>query len=157
MISIIKIYSCFFTCGKSLDEDGQVFVITAEYRKEYMRKAIGGLTDIPVKLPDEVKDSAEAGATQKVTNDVEALQNELKEVKELLAKVVENNTNGQVPSPTQRVEVPSTPEVKEELTGSLLRESLIELAREKGIEVTDDMPKDEIINRIAAVNEQAAA
>src|SRR3990167_7284209 len=49
------------TWGKSLDEDGQVFVITAEYRKEYMRKAIGGLTDIPVKLPEPVQaDNEEA-------------------------------------------------------------------------------------------------
>lgn len=146
------------TWGKSLDEQGQVFVITAEHRKEYMRKAIGGLTDIPVKLPEPVQaDNEEAGATQKVSQDVVALQDEVKELRELIAQNVANHTNGQVPSPSQKVEVPSTPEVKEELTGSLLRESLVEMAKEKGIEVTDEMPKDEIISRIAAANEQVAA
>ena len=145
------------TWGKSLDEQGQVFVITAEHRKEYMRKAIGGLTDIPVKLPEPIAaDNEEAGATQKVSADVEALQNEVKELRELMAQNVANHTNGQVPSPSKKEEVPSTPEAKEELTGSMLRESLVELAREKGIEVTEDMPKDEIINKIAAVNEQVA-
>jgi len=143
------------TWGKSLDENGQVFVITAEGRKEYMRKAIGGLTDLPVKFPDQPEDTEEAGATAKVSQDVSALQKQLKEVQDLLAQVVTNNTNGQVPSPSKKVEVPSTPEVKEELTGSMLRDSLIEMAKEKGIEVTDDMPKDVIIAKIAETNQAA--
>jgi len=113
------------TWGKSLDVDGQVFVITADLRREYMRKAIGGLTDIPVKLPEAVADNAEAGATAKVSADVESLQNEVKELRELIAQNVANHTNGQVPSPSEKVEVPSTPEVKEELTGSMLRQSLL--------------------------------
>src|SRR3990167_9921888 len=76
------------TWGKSLDQDGHVFVITADSRKEYMRKAIGGLTDIPVKLPEAFADNAEAGATAKVSADVESLQNEVKELRELIAQNV---------------------------------------------------------------------
>lgn len=143
------------TWGKSLDEQGQVFVISAEHRKEYMRKAIGGLTDIPVKLPEPVLDNEEAGATQKVSADVEALQKEVQELKELIAQNVTNHTNGVIPSPTQKVEVPATPEAKEELTGSLLRESLVELATELNIPVTNETPKDVIIEAIAkAKNEK---
>lgn len=145
------------TWGKSLDENGEVFVITAEHRKEYMRKAIGTLADTPVKLPEPVQaDNEEAGATQKVSADVEALQSEVRELRELIAQNVANHTNGVVPSPTQKVEVPATSEAKEELTGNMLRESLVELAKEKGIEVTDDMPKDVIIAKIAEVNQAAA-
>ena len=143
------------TWGKSLDENGEVFVITGDLRKDLMRKAIGNLVDTPIVTP-EIPDE-EAGATQKTTDDVDALKREMGELKELLQQAVANNTNGHVPNVVAKAEVPASESSKAELTNSLLRDSLIEMAQEKGLTVPDDMPKDQIIELIANANKQPVA
>lgn len=127
------------TWGKSLDEGGKPFIITHEARLDLMRKAIGDLVDKPIKIPEE--EEAEAGTTEKVSEDVASLKAEIAELKGLIRKVVE----------AKLPESPTTPSPKkEEVESSMLRESLLEMAKEYKVEKAEEMTKEELISAVAS-------
>src|SRR3990167_8752021 len=70
------------TWGKSLDEYGKPFAVTADMRKILMRQAIGDLADTPVPTPEEQRE--EAGTTQEASKDVKELQTQVKELTEMV-------------------------------------------------------------------------
>lgn len=144
--------------GKSLDANGQPFVITADMRKIIMRDAIGVLADTPVPTPDHETD--EAGATKETTADVKTLQDEVRELKELvgsLTSALSQTTQPRMNVSTDRVSSPvnSDSSVVEPNTNGLglTREVLEEMASDAGITKTETMTKEELIR---AVNQTQA-
>ena len=73
------------TFGKSLDENGKVFVVTSDMRKVIMKKAIGELLDKPIPIPE--LQTEEAGATQAdkyISENVKNMQAEIRDLKEIV-------------------------------------------------------------------------
>ncbi len=130
------------TWAKSLDVNGKPFNITPGLRKELMKQAVGDLVDKPVPIPEGIKD-VEAGSTQETNKKIEALQDEIRELKNLVTKAVDKGILSDPP----KVDAPA--QEKETVANSMYRQTLVEMAREEGIEVTPQMTKQDIINALA--------
>lgn len=142
------------TWGKSLDENGRVFNITSDSRKELMRQAIGNLVDTPIPTPHDDEINAEAGATKGQTQDVKTLQDEVRELKELVSALT--STIATQPRPTvssDRMSSPVTSSSPAAEPTSMTREVLEEMAGDAGITNTATMTKEELIR---AVNQTQA-
>ena len=146
--------------GKALDANGNPFVMTTGDRKDLMRKAIGELVDTPLPVPaDQVE---EVGGTKETQADISQLQEQVKNLTEmvgsLVAKLGENPVN--VPAapaiPTaQTPPEPLTPEntpPKEPIakpdqpaTMNTTREILLEMATERGLKPTPEMTKEQLV------------
>ena len=135
------------TWGKALDEMGKPFSITGDMRKSLMKQAIGELVDTPVPTPDQVTE--EAGTTKDATSDVKSLQDQVQNLTKRVESLV-NTLNTQkrttVDKPSEKVErvMRSASEPK-----SVTREALLAIARDIGIENTDIMTKEELIQTIS--------
>ncbi len=139
------------TWGKSLGEDGKVFTVTKEMRKEMMRHAVGELVDIPVPTPDDRDNRAEAGSTRDTNESVSSLKSEVAELKELVQALV--NQKVQVPRQAStpiaaRSETPTQEPV------SMTREVLESMATDLGINDTIKMTKEELIHAVSSRNQQ---
>ncbi len=142
------------TWGKSLDEYGKPFQINADMRKELMRQAIGSLVDTPIPTPDDDVHSAEAGATQGQTQDVKTLQDQVRELTELVTGLTSALSTQPRPSGnTDRVSSPSNESRAAAEPISMTREVLEEMAQDAGITKTETMTKEELIR---AVNQTQA-
>jgi len=129
------------TWAKSLDVNGKPFNITPGLRKELMKKAVRDLVDKPVAIPEGVKD-VEAGSTQESNKKMEDMRNEIAELKNLVTKAVNKEV--------AREDKDTVPVAKkEEMANSMYRQTLVEMAKEQGIEVTLEMTKQDIINALA--------
>lgn len=131
------------TWGKSLDDLGRPFIITSDMRKSLMYKAIGSLVDTPVPTPEQATD--EAGATKESSTDIKTLQDEVSELKELVASLT-----------TALKSPPVIPSISASPTNeptSTTREVLTSLAADLGITETEHMTKEELIR---AVNSRQA-
>lgn len=148
------------TFGKSLDANGRPFVITNEARIEVMRKAIGVLVDIPVPVPADEKRATEAGETKRVSEDVEGLKSEIRELRELILQLAGNRT-----APVQPVETqPRIGATKDDLASkdsedepnqsgaelNLSRKALEEMATDLGVVDASKKTKQELIDAINA-------
>lgn len=131
--------------GKSLDENGNLYVITPDNRKELMRKAIGSLLDKPVPIPE--VQTEEAGATQQVSENVKNLQQEIKDLKDLVTTFISKKETA-VPN-GQPKDVPIIHSEPSEPSMVMTREALESLAKDKNIANYQTMSKTQLIEAIA--------
>lgn len=143
------------TWGKSLDEFGKPFTITAEMRKELMRQAIGNLVDTPIPTPHDDEISAEAGATKGQTQDVKTLQDEVRDLKEMVTALT--TTIATQPRPivsNDRVSSPINNDSAAAEPISMTREVLEEMAGDAGITHIETMTKEELIRAVNQTHAQ---
>lgn len=134
--------------GKSLDEQGSIFTITADARKALMRQAIGELVDTPIPVPKDMR--AEAGATKETSKDIASLKEEIAQLTKLVTQLAKSQPAVPVASDqTTKTSEEQKPEEPEKQQGSsVTRESLTEMARERGVENPETMTKEELIKQI---------
>ena len=124
--------------GKSLDESGNLYVITVDSRREIMKKAIGELLDKPIPIPE--VETEEAGSTQKVSDNVRGLQEEMRELKDLVSTFVSKPKEEEPISPRNGVSEPSIIQT---------REALESIAKDKGIVGYETMSKERLVEAVA--------
>lgn len=137
------------TWGKALDEEGRPFQITSDMRKVLMRRAIGILVDTPIPTPDDERDTADAGETKGVSEDVKSLQRQV----EILTSMVQSLSQGKTTQPwtdSAKVlsEMPLSAQPAPE-PSSMTRDVLVSMARDFGITGTERMTKEELIQAVS--------
>lgn len=158
--------------GKSLDANGEIYTMTVEDRKSLMRRAIGELVDVAVPVPADLLDESEVGATVNDTEVKEKLDKQdtqIAEMKEMIANLTSIIAkNNDVPAVVKPVELPvasvPAPEVLEVVVEpavvsdpisaeaakpapdmSFTREVLFTMAKESGLNPTDEMTKEQVL------------
>jgi hypothetical protein len=142
------------TWGKSLGDDGKIFVITSDMRRTLMREAVGNLVDIPIPIPADANLPEEAGSTKETNEDVKALKDQVAELTatvQALTKTTKAQSQSEgvaslTPETTQVVEPQSQP--------SMTRSALTSMAQDLGINNTETMTKEELIHAISSRNAQ---
>ena len=156
------------TFGKSLGADGKPWIVSAETRKEFMRKAIGELVDTPIPTPDQPTEEAGATKGDAVVNEQIAHLTEL--VENLTKQVASSNKPLEnvipvpeigVVEPKKPLDVQPNPEkapveekpaepAKADL--GMAREALYEMAVEAGLNPHEQMTKEELIESLNKVD-----
>ncbi len=140
------------TWGKSLDHTGKPMVITKDMRKVVMRQAIGALVDTPIPVPEDQEIAQEAGSTKEISADVRVLQDQVKDLMDLV-RSQNQPTQPRYAPPVERVSNEGHPTGSQVQTVpepvSMTREALTSLAQDAGITNTDRMTKEELIHAIS--------
>ena len=145
------------TFGKSLDKDGKVYVITADMRKVLMRKAIGDLVDVPIPIPQDQSQTDEVGATQRASEDVKTLQEQVAQLTEMVQSMAlaSKGISSPVVATPEAVGSPVEAEKPKEADMSTTRQVMYEMAVDAGLPVHEGMPKEEIVMLLAKYNQGA--
>lgn len=131
--------------GKAIDENGNLYKPTIEMRKELMRKAIGELADKAIPFPE--TQEPEAGATKETTENIAALQDQVK----TLTEMVQGLTKALGETRPKDAPENSISGKPLESTGNtnLTRDVLMDMAKDRGIEVKEGISKDQLIQALA--------
>ena len=135
------------TWGKSLDTNGRPFVMTAEMRKELMRKAIGVLVDTPIPFPDR-ENVEEAGATKANSEDVDQLKDQVQSLTEMVQSLTGAIKEQQVKKEEEIKEIEKAKEPVSPTMG-VTREVLTSMAKELNIDNVDQMTKEQLISAVS--------
>ena len=140
------------TFGKSLGKDGKVYVITADMRKVLMRKAIGDLVDVPIPIPQDQSQTDEVGATQRASEDVKTLREQVAQLTEMVQSMAlaSKGISSPVVATPEAVGSPVEAEKpKDEVGYGTSKEILYEMAVEAELPVSESMTKEELVELLS--------